>query len=102
MKYRPDFRGTMEAMNSREMVKFIERRTRAAGRFAKSISPYGSPRNGHYVDRFENSTRPYGGPGLDRAEGTVSNSSEYAPAVERKHRILRRTIRWVESGGSDG
>lgn len=86
VRYRADYKGTRELMNSPEMVSVMREVAEKGKPFAESISPVGVPPDdshpGNYRDSFEVTAQAHGGVHGDRAEAQLINTSEYAAALE--------------------
>lgn len=90
VRYKPDYTGTGELMNSPEMVEVMRQVAEKGIPFAESISP---ERTGEYKSSFEVTSRSHGGVHGDRAEAQVVNTSEHAAHVEWQdgYHVLART-----------
>lgn len=96
IRYRPNFAGTRRVMTSPQMAEVMKRRAEAALPFAQGISPRES---GEYAGAFRVEVVRRGGPRRNRAEARLINDAEYASDVERRHRVLGRTVDQIERGG---
>jgi hypothetical protein len=95
IRYRQNRAGTRKIMTGEQMAEVMKKRAEAALPYAQNISP---ERSGAYKAAFRVETTRRGGPRGDRAEARLINDSVYAPAVERRHHVLGRTVDQIESG----
>lgn len=94
-RYSKDISSTRNLMRGPEMQALMKHIAESEGvPFAESISPHES---GEYRGNFSVTTGVSGHG--DRAEARIVNSTEYAPQVERKHRVLARTADHLERPG---
>lgn len=96
IRYVKDIAGTNKLMTSPEMVALMEKRAREGAAYAQGISPTAT---GEYEQAFEVTSVRRGGPRKNRAEARLSNGAAYARDVERRHRVLGRTVDVIERGG---
>lgn len=86
VRYKADYRGTGQLMNSPEMVEVMRQVAEKGMAYAKSISPVGDPDEdphpGLYQESFEVTAQAHGGFHGDRAEAQIVNTAEYAAALE--------------------
>lgn len=90
VRYRADYKGTGELMNSVEMRNMLREVAEKGRVFAIGISP---ERTGEYVKSFEVTTSAHAGTHGDRAEATLVNTSAHAAHVEWQdgYHVLART-----------
>lgn len=95
IRYQPDFAGTRKLMTSPEMAQVMKDRAERAMPYARGISPHDS---GDYAAAFRVEVVRRGGPRRNRAEARLVNGLRYADDVERRHRVLGRTVDHIERG----
>jgi hypothetical protein len=104
--YKWDIAGTNELMNAPEMVAMLLAAAEKGGRYAAGIAPRRIESDDHYADAFEVETSTHAGPAHDRAEARLVNTSDHATEVEwldnGGHRVLGRTVDYIETHGADG
>jgi hypothetical protein len=97
VRYRPNYAGTGELMNSPEMVEVMRQIAEKGKAFAESIAPVGDPRTdphaGEYKASFEVTAQAHGGVHGDRAAAQIVNTSAHAAHVEWQdgYHVLERT-----------
>jgi hypothetical protein len=90
VRYRANYQGTGELMNSPEMVAVMRQVAEKGVPFARSISPVDT---GEYEASFEVTSQSHGGVHGDRAEAQIVNTSDHAARVEWQdnYHVLART-----------
>lgn len=91
--YRPDDVGMRTLANSAPMLRGMLAAAARGKRYAERISPRVS---GAYAASFEIVPDVHTKTGRQRVAARLSNGAAYAPAVERRHRVLSRTVDEIE------
>lgn len=105
VRYTASYSGGRDIMNSQAMQEAMREIAEKGARYAQGIAPVGDPRfdrhPGDYAASFEVSVQANGGEHGDRAEARITNTAEYAAAVEwgdgafpphaHGHHVLGRT-----------
>lgn len=91
VRYTASYSGLGELMRGEEMQAVVREVAEKGMAFAQSVSPV---RTGEYLDSFEVTVTGDGGPGNDRAEAQIINTSDHAVEVEWRdgHKVLTRTL----------
>lgn len=86
IRYTASYSGLRQVMNSPEMQAVMRQVAEKGADYARGIAPVGDPRidrhSGDYAASFEVSVQANGGFHGDRAEARITNTAEYAAAVE--------------------
>lgn len=93
--YRRNAAGMRQLLNSGGMTQGMRTAAERGRRYAESISPRSS---GRYAAGFAVSEDSATVRGERRAAARLSNSAPYSPAVEKRHRVLGRTVDEIERG----
>lgn len=106
LNFQYDYRGVGEYMRTDpDLARALHDRAELALAFAKSIAPVGTPQEGdrhpgHFRDSLE-----LKGPRVskDRQGFVIESDTDYGPAVEHDHHVMRRTIAaFGDSKGGEG